>query len=146
VPVDLTWLQAICDCAGVCAHLGDAAGATVLRELLAPHADQMPVIAMGMAGGSVSHHLGVLDATLGDFDAAHERFATAEATHLRIGAPTWVARTRVEWAGMLLTRGRTADEPHAHELLAGALETARGLGTVERRAMALLAQAGHRRD
>jgi hypothetical protein len=59
---------------------------------------------------------------------------------LRIGAPTWLARTRLEWARMLLTLRGAGDMERAQELLRQALTTARelGLGNVERRAMALL--------
>jgi hypothetical protein len=84
----------------------------------------------------VAHYLGVLAATFGDFDEAQRRFAVAAATHERIGAPAWLARTRVEWARMLLTRAEPGDTEQAHGLLAQALATARdrGLTNIERRA------------
>jgi class 3 adenylate cyclase/tetratricopeptide (TPR) repeat protein len=140
LPVDSTWLLGVTDCAAVCAHLGDIPRATVLCELLTPYADQMPVGALGTATGSVSYYLGLLATTLQRFDEADTRFSAAQAIHERLGAPAWLARTRLEWARMLLTRGQPGDVDRACDLLGQALQTARelGLGAVERRAVALL--------
>jgi DNA-binding SARP family transcriptional activator/class 3 adenylate cyclase len=140
LPVDPTWLQAVTDCAAVCARLGDVAGAGTLRELLAPYSDQLPVAALGVATGSVAHYLGLLAATCGDCDEAQSWFAAADATHARVGAPTWRARTRLESARMLLRRRGLDDADRARNLLGQALATARdlGLGGVERQALALL--------
>jgi hypothetical protein len=73
-------------------------------------------------------------------DAAEGHFSMAEAIHDRIGAPVWLARTRLEWARMLLTRRRTGDIGRAGALLGQALDTARefALANIERRAAALL--------
>jgi hypothetical protein len=51
-----------------------------------------------------------------------------------------LARTRLEWARMLLARRRPEDADRARDLLDPALATARelGLGNVERRAVELL--------
>jgi hypothetical protein len=82
----------------------------------------------------------VLATTLGRFSEADTHFAAAEATHQRIGAPTWLARTRQEWARMLLTRQGPGEAERARELLRHALATARQLDLVnlERRAVELL--------
>ena len=90
----------------------------------------------------MAHHLGLLSTTLGRYDEAETWFAAATATHERIGAPHWLARTRLEWAGMLLARRQPGDAERAHELLGQALATARqlGLANVERRAVALLGE------
>jgi hypothetical protein len=57
-----------------------------------------------------------------------------------MGARADLARTRLEWARMLLTRRQPGDADRARELLGQALLTARelGLATVERRAVELL--------
>jgi len=59
----------------------------------------------------------------------------ASATHAHLDAPILLARTRLEWARMLLAaaRGRS----RARDLLDPALTTVRelGLGNVERRAV-----------
>jgi tetratricopeptide (TPR) repeat protein len=127
--------------AAVGAHLGDTSTASLLFAYLLPYAAQV----VGLVGdwlGSVSYYLGLLATTLGRFAEAEAHFAAASATHIRIGAPTWLARTRLEWARMLLTRCDTGDVERAPELLEQALATARdlGLGNVERRAVALLGQ------
>src|SRR5688572_15900634 len=55
-------------------------------------------------------------------------------------APPGVARRRLEWARMLLTRRQPGEADRARELLGQALDTARelGLADVERRAVELL--------
>jgi tetratricopeptide (TPR) repeat protein len=140
VPVDVYWLRTMTDAATVCAHLGDAARAAVLYHLLAPHANQL-VVAIRLVSGCVSHYLGLLATTMDRYDDAEAHFANAEAIHTRIGAPTWAARTRLEWARMLSIRGRAEDTERARALLAQALLSARelALATVERRAVAVLA-------
>jgi tetratricopeptide (TPR) repeat protein len=139
VPVDNGWMQAMSACALVCARLGDRPGASALYGLLAPYADQF-VFAYGGAWGAVAHYLGLLAATLDRFDEAEARFAAAAATHERIGAPAWLARTRCEWAAMLSRRGEPGDAERARDLLDQALTTARelGLASVERRVVELL--------
>jgi hypothetical protein len=90
--------------------------------------------------GTVAFHLGLLATTLGDYEAAASDFADAEAIEARIGAPTWQARTRLEWARMLLRRSGPGDSDRARELLSQALDTAReyGLARVEAQAGAFL--------
>ena len=139
LPRDPVWILGVSQCAAVAASLGDRAGARVLFDLLVPYASQI-VFMNGGAFGAVAHYLAVLAATFGDFDEAERRFAEAAATHERIGAPTWLARTRVEWARMLLTRAKPGDTEQAHHLLHQARATARdrGLTNIERRAVELL--------
>jgi hypothetical protein len=83
------------------------------------------------------HYLGMLAATLGRFEEAEEHFRAAETVHTRIGAPTWLAQTHLEWARMLLVRHRSVNGERAQELLDLAIAAARelGLGSVERRAI-----------
>jgi len=139
LPRDPAWTLGVSQCAAVAAALRDRAGARVLFDLLAPYASQI-VFSNGGSLGAVAHYLAVLAATFGDFDEAQSRFAVAATTHERIGAPIWLARTRVEWARMLLTRAKPDDTEQAHDLLAQALVTARerGLTNIERRAVELL--------
>jgi hypothetical protein len=61
-------------------------------------------------------------------------------THERLAAPAWLARTRLEWARMLLTRRRPGDTDRARELLNQALPVARelGLAKIELDAVTLL--------
>jgi class 3 adenylate cyclase/tetratricopeptide (TPR) repeat protein len=138
IPVDNGWMMGMSVCALVAARLGDRPGASVLYGLLVPYADQF-VFAYGGAWGAVAHHLGLLAGTLDRFDEAEARFAAALATHERFGAPAWLARTRCEWAAVLLRRGVPGDAERARRFLDQALATARelGLASVERRAVEL---------
>jgi hypothetical protein len=126
-------------CAYLSAQLGDLAAAQVVYDLLSPYAEQIVVTGCIFAG-AVAHYLGMLATTLGRFDDAGGHFRAAETTHTRIGAPTWLAQTRLESARLLLAGGRPGDDERARELLGQALVTARELGleNVERRAVALL--------
>jgi class 3 adenylate cyclase len=140
LPIDTLWLRTITLCAELCVELGDVVRAAVLYDMLAPYALLLPTFSLGTGAACVSHHLGRLATTLGRFDDADGRFAAAAAIHDRIAAPIWLARTRLEWARMLLTRRHPGDAERAQELLRQALATARelGLAKVERDAVALL--------
>ena len=127
------------DCSGV--DYCDGAGIALLYDLLLPYAQR--VSGQGIVWiGAVAHYLGLLARTLGDTAGAEAHFADAAAIHQRIDAPIWLARTRLEWARMLLARRHPGDAERARQLLGDALAPARelGLGNVERRAVALLAQ------
>ena len=144
LPEDSAWLLSLSHCVLVSAYLGDGPRARVLFDLLAPYAGQVG-FSSATPLGAVTHFLAVLATTSGDFDEAERRFADAAATHERIGAPIWLARTRLEWARMLLTRrAGPGDAERARELLGQALGTARelGLANIERRAVQLLASEG----
>jgi class 3 adenylate cyclase/tetratricopeptide (TPR) repeat protein len=139
LPVDGFWIWGLAHCAAVSAALGDTAAAVHLRQLLIPYADQV-VAGAAAVSGCVAHYLGLLVTTLGHFEEAEHHFVAAAATHARIGAPAWLARTRLEWARMLLARRQPGDTQGARELLGHALATARelSLGNVERNAAAML--------
>jgi tetratricopeptide (TPR) repeat protein len=142
LPQHPTRLAAMTMSALVAAHLGDVARAAVLHDLLTPHAADIDT-ATGIVRGAVAHHIGMLATTLGRFDEAETHFAAASATHSRMRAPTLMARTRLEWARMLLGRRGAGDAERARELLQQALSTARelGLGNVERQTVGLLGGA-----
>jgi DNA-binding SARP family transcriptional activator/class 3 adenylate cyclase/tetratricopeptide (TPR) repeat protein len=138
-PPSVRWLDAMADSAAVCAYLGDRSVAPTLLDLLLPYKDHL--VGTGLTwSGSVSHYLGLLAATLTRFEDADAYFTAAAAIHARLGAPILLARTRLEWARMLLARRRPEDAERAHDLLEQAVTTARelGLGNVERRAVELL--------
>ncbi|MGH9035097.1 MAG: ATP-binding protein, partial [Acidimicrobiia bacterium] len=138
---NVMWLRTVAECAFLCARLGKAASAPMLRSILEPYANQLVAITQGGAvTGSVTYYLGLLSTTTGNWQEAEGCFAAAAATHERIGAATWLARTRLEWARMLLARAEPGDAERAHDLLRQALATARelGLANVERQAVELL--------
>jgi hypothetical protein len=139
LPMDPNWIITITRSASVGAQLGDTSTAAMLYGFLSAYSAR--VAGEGVIWtGSVAHYLGILASVLGDLSGAEEHFVDAEMTHTRIGAPTWLARTRLEWARMLLGRRAPGDAERARELLAQALSTARelGLANVERRAVELL--------
>ncbi len=113
--------------------------AAALIDVIAPYADQ--VASYPIWFGAFSHHVGRLATSLEFFAEAEAYFLDAAATHRRLGAPGWLARTRLECARMLLRRNGPGDADRGQGMLRGALETARelGLGGVERHAVTLLA-------
>jgi Asp-tRNA(Asn)/Glu-tRNA(Gln) amidotransferase A subunit family amidase len=109
--------------------------------MLEPYADQLVTTSQGgCVAGTVSYYLALLATTIGDWPQAEAHFTTAAATHARIDAPIWLARTRMEYARMLLLRSQPGDTDRARELLSQALATAQDLGLtkVERDTVALL--------
>jgi class 3 adenylate cyclase/tetratricopeptide (TPR) repeat protein len=139
LPREATWIIGVPISAALCGYLGDRPRAPVLFSLLEPYASQCVFVAGG-GWGAVSHYLAILAATSDDFDEAERRFTDAAATHERIGAPNWLARTRLEWGRMLLNRAQPGDAERARQLLNQALTTARerGLVNIERRTVQLL--------
>jgi hypothetical protein len=135
LPPDPNWIVTVTRSAAVCGQLGETSVAAPLYELLLPYAGR--VAGQGIVWtGSVDHYLGVLSGVLGDPARAEAHFAAAEALHQRIAAPTWLARTRLEWGAMLLAGGQPGDAERGRELLGQARATARelGLADIERRA------------
>ncbi|HEV8626960.1 MAG TPA: AAA family ATPase [Acidimicrobiia bacterium] len=139
IPVNTVWMATITMLVLVASRLGDRPRSRILHELLVPYSELIAGTP-ALWFGSVSHYLALLDTILGRFNEAEAGFAEAEAIHVRIGAPIWLARTRLEWARMLLTRRQSGDNERARELLGPALATARelGLAKVERDTIALL--------
>ena len=139
VPYDLYWLATMTNWAAVASHLGNAGQAERLETALRPYADQAVPFCVTPTP-SVAHHLGLLAATLGRHDEAERRFGEAVAIHERIGASHFAARTRREWARVLLTRGQPGDSERAASLAESALAIYRSLGITSwaRRAEAAL--------
>jgi tetratricopeptide (TPR) repeat protein len=117
LPPDNLWLRALSDASFACTALGDVDLAGALHDLLAPYAGQFPVMAAGVVSACAEHSLGLLARALGRLDEADARFAGAAARHERMGAPIWLARTRLEWARVLAARAGPGDRDRA-ELLA----------------------------
>ena len=139
---NVNWLHFSAHCAWLCARLHRPEHVPLLRSRLEPYADQLVAIALGGAiMGSVASYLALLCTTVADWPAAEAHFRAAEATCERIGAPTWLVRTRVERARMLRARAGPGDVQRAEELLGDALPVTRELGLVniEREAVELLA-------
>jgi hypothetical protein len=140
MPVGI-WFRTVVPAAVACARLGDPALARPVYDLLVPFAGAITGTYIGWCG-SASHHLGMLARVLGRFDDADRHFSDAEATHSRMAAPIWLARTHIEWARMLMTRRAPGDADRGRALLGQALDSARrlGLAKVESDVVALLGE------
>jgi DNA-binding CsgD family transcriptional regulator len=137
--------------AEVCVWLGDAARAAQLFELLLPYAERNIVFGAHTASfGAAARLLGMLATTLQRWDEAEQHFEFALAFDARTGGRPWLARSRCEFAAMLLRRAGSGDRDRALPLLAAALDDARELGMrgLEQRAVELQQQAakGRMRD
>ena len=132
---DSNWLAGLVIYAEVTAQVGDRDAAAKLHELLAPYRDQI-AFNSATAWGSVARHLGNLERVLGRDAVAEWSLRSAAEIHERIGAPIWLARTRVDLAAQLVG----GDNAFVQTLLEQALATARDLGCagIERRATQLL--------
>jgi hypothetical protein len=139
LPRDPLWLGFLTMVADVACRLGDQGSASTLYDLLRPYTEVFPVLA-AVSTGCTDHYLGMLAVRTGRDADADEHFRAAAATHERIQAPTWLARTRLEWARMLLAVAEPGNGERARDLLRQALTTARELGLVniEREAVELL--------
>ena len=107
-----------------------APAADKLYESLLPFADQAVVSGVAITfKGAVAHHLGVLAATLGRAADAVTHLGQAIAVHERLGAGTWVLRSRYELAKVQL------DDPArrgaAVEALAGVASEAHRTGLMQ---------------
>ncbi|HEY1508721.1 MAG TPA: AAA family ATPase [Solirubrobacteraceae bacterium] len=140
-PYDSNWLAGIAIYAQACANLAEPVAAAKLHELLAPWSDHV-AFNSATTWGLVERLLGNLDRVLGRYDDAERRLVHAAERHEQMYAPVWLARTRLDLAGLLLELGTDADR--AQTLLEQAIGTAQDLGCagIERRAVALLGYAG----
>jgi hypothetical protein len=138
---DSNWLAGMAIFAEACTQLGDAGAAATLHRLLLPWRVQI-AFNSATAWGPVERHLGNLERILGQLEESERSLAHAAEVCERMGAPIWLARTRVDLALVLLER----DDPdgRAESLLHRALSTAVDLGCagIERQAAGLLVSAG----
>jgi hypothetical protein len=112
-----------------------------LHDLLIPFRSQI-VNGQTTWIGPATQDLGLLATVLGRYDEAEEHFADAVERQDRIGARGTVVHSRLEWARMLLRRGRPDDTLCARTLLQEAKTGARevGIPIIESRIDQLLAQ------
>ncbi|MBM4258384.1 MAG: hypothetical protein FJ147_21110 [Deltaproteobacteria bacterium] len=118
IPKNTDWLIALGMLADACATLGDQPHAAALYQLLLPYAGRCIVVGPGaVQQGSVARSLGLLAATLGQWDAAQAHFAAALQMNTHLGARPLVALTQCEYARMLLDWGQQEGQPRALALL-----------------------------
>ena len=125
------WLPAVALACVLSAHLNEPEAAGSLYPLLGPYGGHIvaftapqPVVCLG----SASFYLGLLATVTARWAEAADHFEAAIAAHDRLGARPFLARTRYEYARMLLRRGQAADRSMALWLLDRALAAASSLG------------------
>ncbi|MBI5105884.1 MAG: AAA family ATPase [Solirubrobacterales bacterium] len=111
------WLAALTYLTDAAAALGDERMAALLYPELAPLAGTNVMIGHLVAWyGAADRYLGMLAATLGEWELADEHFEAAMALDRRMGGATWEAHTACEHARVLLARGR-GERERAERLL-----------------------------
>jgi tetratricopeptide (TPR) repeat protein len=125
------WLPAVALGSLLSARLNEPEAAGALYSTLLPYAGHIvaftapqPVVCLG----SGAFYLGLLAAVRSRWAEAADHFQAAIAAHDRLGARSFLARTRYEYACTLLSRGQTGDRSRALRLLDQALPTASTLG------------------
>ena len=115
--------------AEVCAALGDSLRAETLYELLLPYRDVAILAAPNtLCCGAGAHYLGLLAATMSDWDRAETHFKASLAMNERLKAWPRLADTRFEYARMLLARNRKGDSVLVSELRSMAIAAAERMG------------------
>lgn len=126
--LEMQWLFALGLLADVCRHLDAAGAAAELYELLRPYARRNAVLPPELSSGAVSRPLGVLAATASSWDSAAAHFQDALELNARMGARPWLARTRCDYALMLVARDTPGDRERADELVTSGAQLAEELG------------------
>jgi hypothetical protein len=131
LPRDGNFIATVAQLGELTALLDDPGRARLLLPLLAPHAARQIVVGLGASSlGSASRALGLLAATAGDLDAAVGHLDDAIAANARLGAPGWVARSRLDLARVLTRRNGAGDAARAAALRAEARRDAAALGLI----------------
>jgi hypothetical protein len=125
------WLPAVALASVLSARLNEPDAAGGLYPVLLPYAGHVvaftapqPVV----CHGSAALYLGLLATVTARWAEAADHFEAAIAAHDRLGARPLLARTRYEYARMLLARGQPEDRSRALRLLDRAYATANTLG------------------
>ena len=128
LPKDALLVVCLAYLAEVCAFLGDVGRAATLYRLMQPWSGRNVVVGVVAYHGAASRYLGMLAATMSRWDAAERHFQDALEMDSKMGARTWLAHTQLQYAEMLLDRGRAEDGANAAALLSDALATSKELG------------------
>jgi DNA-binding CsgD family transcriptional regulator len=136
---DAHYLFSLCCLAEAAVILADRRRSAELLDLLLPYRDRV-VPNITALHGSVAHACGGLALACGDRTQARALLDAALATHLALGATTWVALSRLRLAEALRSGADDGDRARAGELLdaVAAAAEARGLTRLGQRASRLL--------
>ena len=101
------WLASLAYLTDACAALGDEATAALVYPEL-EHLAGTNVMIGHLVGcyGAADRYLGMLAATLGEWDRAEAHFEQAMTLNRRMGATTWLAHTAYQYARALVARGQ----------------------------------------
>jgi DNA-binding CsgD family transcriptional regulator len=122
------WLASLTYLADVSAALGDEPTAALVYPELEPLAGANVMIGhLVTSYGAADRYLGMLAATLGEWERAEEHFERAIELNRRMGAATWLAHSAYEYARLLLKSPR-GDRARAAVLLGEAAELAERIG------------------
>jgi hypothetical protein len=124
--IDQLSLPRACQFATIATRLGDAASADRLMDVLLPHAAEHGSMLFGTVG-SVSRYVGLLSRALGRLDDAEHWLRAAEDSNAKLGAVSWLARTRLDLAELRFARAGRAD-PAGQEWVARSRAAAEELG------------------
>jgi DNA-binding CsgD family transcriptional regulator len=101
------WLATLTYLTDACAAVGDETMAALVYPELEPLAGTNVMIGHLVAYyGAGDRYLGMLAATLGEWQRAEEHFERAMELNRRMSAATWLAHTAYEYARLLSERGR----------------------------------------
>jgi hypothetical protein len=137
-PRDTVWTTAMTLCADNGVDLGHSQAAQVLYDLLSPFRDLVSCN-NGTVEGPISRSMGRLAHLLGRHEDAESLFQAALSTNVRIKAPYWIARTKLDYSDLLADRTQPDDVVKAKEMAVQAMAAAHeyGFGALERRASML---------
>jgi DNA-binding CsgD family transcriptional regulator len=100
------WLASLTYLTDACAALGDEAVAALVYPELEPLANtNVMIVQLVACYGSVDRYLGMLAATLGEWERAEQHFEAAMALNRQMGTSTWLAHTAYEYARSLIAHG-----------------------------------------
>jgi tetratricopeptide (TPR) repeat protein len=138
-PRDVVWTTAMTLCADNGVDLGHRQAAQVLYDRLSPFRDLVS-FNNGTAEGAISRSMGRLAHLLGRHEDAESLFQAALWLNERMRAPYWTARTKLDYADLLIDGASVGETEKAKEMIGHALAVAQagGYGALERRAQGLL--------
>jgi class 3 adenylate cyclase/tetratricopeptide (TPR) repeat protein len=127
VPRDVLWVVSIAGIARIAGLAGELDIAQRAYNYMLPFRGVIAGTGQS-AEQPVALSIGTAAAALGRFEDAEQLYAEAIDLSERLGAPTFVAATRVQWAQTLLDPAGPHDVTRARELAQQALATAEELG------------------
>ncbi len=130
IPDDFTWMASVAFLVEACVSTNDIVAADLLYGRLKPFEKRNVVIGCFSYLGSVSYYLALLATSLSNLQLARSHFEATLRSHTLVGARFWIARTRFQFARMLLALS-SADTAEAIEHLDACRAEAEILGSVD---------------